>query len=287
MARACPIDVFEYLDYRAFLRDYYVAKKGEGKGFSYRAFSMRAGVRSPNHLKRVTDGTRNLSAETAVRYTQALGLEGDEASYFLDLVVFTQARTPTERSAAYEKMKTFRRYRKAHKLDIAQAAFHSTWYLPAIYELVLRADFSEEPSWIAKHLVPSITPTQARRGVETLEDLGLLIRKDGRLVQSGRVMTTGDETRGVHVVSYHRAMMRRAAESIDIIEAAERDISSLTFCVGEEGLHVLKARIQQFRKELIAMAVDMDQGEQVVQLNMQLFPLSTSAKTSKKKKRKK
>lgn len=37
-----------------------------------------------------------------VRYAQALGLEGDEASYFLDLVVFTQARTPHAERAVRE-----------------------------------------------------------------------------------------------------------------------------------------------------------------------------------------
>jgi hypothetical protein len=42
------IDVFEYLDYRRLLEDYYRLHKPHG--FSYRAFSLRAGVRTPNYL---------------------------------------------------------------------------------------------------------------------------------------------------------------------------------------------------------------------------------------------
>ena len=50
--------VFRYLDARAFLGDYYKAKKAERRAFSFRAFSRRAGLKSPNHLKRVIDGDR-------------------------------------------------------------------------------------------------------------------------------------------------------------------------------------------------------------------------------------
>ena len=37
------VDVFAYLDYRAFLRDHYEARKGKGRGFSYRSFARKAG----------------------------------------------------------------------------------------------------------------------------------------------------------------------------------------------------------------------------------------------------
>jgi uncharacterized protein (TIGR02147 family) len=63
-----PVDVFEYLDYRAFLRDIYLAKKAERRGFSFRAFSRRANLRSPNYLKLVMDGERNLSRAMAERF---------------------------------------------------------------------------------------------------------------------------------------------------------------------------------------------------------------------------
>lgn len=276
MAKSPTIDVFDYLDFRAFLRDYYTTKKTEGRGFSYRAFSRRAGLRSPNHLKRVTDGERNLTTEMALRYAKTIGITGDSASYFCDLVEFNQAKSATQRNAAYQKLTGFRGYRKAHKLDMAHAAYHATWYLPAICEMVLRPDFREDHAWIAKRLLPPITANEARRAIETLLEIGLLARnEDGELEQAQTVMTTGAETRGLHIANYHRAMMERASESIELIAAADRDISSLTFCVGEDGLRRIKRRIQRFRQELVALATQEEEGEQVVQLNMQLFPLTT------------
>lgn len=274
--RAVPIDVLDYLDYRALLRDYYLAKKDEGRSFSFRAFSQRAGLKSPNHLKRVIDGERNLTPAMAVRYAKAMALDTEATSYFCDLVAFNQAGTAAERDATYERLTGQRGYRRAHKLDAAQAEYHSTWYLPAIREMVLRSDFREDPSWIAKNMVPPISATQAGKALSVLLDLGLVMRgTDGRLGQAEPVVTTGPETRGVHVARYHRAMMERAAESIDLVPPPDRDISSLTFCVGADGLRQIKLRIQRFRKELMAMATLEKDGEQVIQLNVQLFPLTS------------
>lgn len=275
--RAGAVDVFAYVDFRAWLRDVYQLKKGEGRGFSYRGFSRRAGLRSPNHLKRVIDGERNLTADMAVRYAEALGLTGESAAYFSDLVAFNQAKSAAQRDAAYQRLTSSRGYRKAHKLDVAKAAYHDTWYLPAIRELAARPDFVAEPSWVAQRLRPPIAPAEAARALDTLFALGLLVRDEAGGVSQGEILvTTGPETRGLHIRAYHRVMLQRAAEALDEVVAAERDISSLTFCVGEDGLKRLKERLQRFRQEIIAMARQEPAADQVVQLNLQLFPLTTS-----------
>ena len=77
-----------------------------------------------------------------------------------------------------------------------------------------------------------------------------------------------------HIVSYHRAMMDRAMASIDLVPAAQRDISSLTLCLSAQGLRAFKERIQRFRKELLELSALEQRPAQVVQINVQLFPLS-------------
>ena len=274
-AATTAIDVFEYLDYRAFLRDYYNARKAKARGFSYRSFARRAGLKSPNYLKLVIDGERNLSGTMAERFGATCGLSDDELRYFSDLVAFNQAEAVSERNKYYARLTGFQRYRQAHRLDVTHAAYYSTWYMPAIRELVLREDFREDPEWLAQELVPAITRAEATQALETLFDLGLLVRgADGKITQADPLLSTGPETRGLHIANYHRGMMQRAVESIDLVPAAERDISSLTLCVGKNGLRAFKERIQRFRKELLELSALEDDPEQVVQLNFQLFPLS-------------
>ena len=266
-------DVFAYLDYRAFLRDHYESRKG--RGFSFRAFARKANLGSPNYLKLVMDGERNLSGPMAARFARACGLGGAAAACFEPLVPRGQARPSTGRPAAYDRLKGFRRYRSVQKLELDHAEYHSTWYLPAIRELAAREGFRADPAWIARTLRPRITVTEARRALDTLLRLGLLTRReDGSVRRAQAHVTTGPETSGLHITRYHRMMMERASEAIDRVPAAERDISSLTLCLGPSGLADLKRRVQAFRRELLDLSEQDPAPDQVVQLNMQLFPLS-------------
>lgn len=272
-----PVDVFDYHDVRAYLRDLYAYKKQTTRGFSYRAFARRAGLRSPNHLKRVIDGERALTEEMAIRYASALGLEGEEAEYFRDLAAFSRARTDLERNAAYRRLASHRGYRAANMHELAQAAYHAKWYIPAIREMALRPDFHAEPNWIAPRMLPRITSAEAQAALDVLFQLGLLRHDDaGRVVQGTAVVSTGAETRGLNVRNYHRAMMDRAKEAMTLIPPDKRDISSLTFCVEEAAMIRVKQEIQAFRKELVAMLAEEPRGDRVLQLNLQLFPLTTS-----------
>ncbi|MFT5355646.1 MAG: hypothetical protein ACI9KE_002865 [Polyangiales bacterium] len=275
-------DVFHYLDYRAYLRAEYEHRKAKGRGFSYRAFSRRAGLRSPNYLKLVTDGERSLTLEMAQRFAQALGLRGSTQTYFVTLVSFNQAENGEERNTHYATLTGFRKYRSAHKLDLVHAEYHSTWYLPAIRELAAREDFSSDPGWVARSLAPAITRQQAQRALELLVELELLVHdEDGKLVQGEALVSTGAEMQALHIANYHRMMLQRAAESIDLFRSESRDISSLTLCLGPHGLLRVKEKLRSFRQELLALEQADTQRQDVIQINMQLFPLSVVTEPSK------
>jgi uncharacterized protein (TIGR02147 family) len=271
--RRGPIDVFRYLDYRGFLADMYATQKQ--RGLSYRSFARRAGLGAPNYLKLVIDGQRNLTPAMAQRFAEASGLGAEASAYFCELVAFCQARGAAQKALHHQRLLSFRRYREAHKLEGAQADYHSAWYLPAIRELVSRDGFRDDPSWIAAQLVPPIKPSEAKQALATLLRLGLIERDaQRRLRQTSAVVTTGPETQGLHIATYHAEMAKRAIAAIDLVPAAQRDISALTLCVGPTGLARLKQRIQTFRRELLELAESETERCQVVQLNFQLFPLS-------------
>lgn len=117
-------DVVEFRDYRAFLRAFYQTNKQERNGFSPRAFSKRAQLRSSNYLKLVMDGDRNLTPQMAPRFARACSLRGQAAAYFCELVAFNQARTLEERERTYAHLSRFKRYRKVYRLDRAHEAYY-------------------------------------------------------------------------------------------------------------------------------------------------------------------
>lgn len=257
------------------LRDLYAHKKSTEYGFSHRAFSRRAGLRSTNFLKLVMDGERNVSSEVALRFARALNLTADESNYFCELVQYNQARTTRERAASYERLLKLKPASSLRELDLRQAAYHAHWYMPAIRELCARADFRADPSWIARTLVPAISAAEAAEALDTLTSLGLLLRdKRGRLRPSEQHVTTGPSPLGHQIASYHRSMIERAAEAIDLFPRDEREIASLTLCIDEAIIPELKQRLQLFRRELMQYAEQHGERKRVVQLNFQLFPLS-------------
>jgi len=268
-------DVFGYQDFREFLRAYYLRRKAEQKGFSFRGFSRRVGLRSPNYLKLVMDGDRNLTPELAHRFAEACGLSGEAVAYFCILVAFNQAKSAQIREQQYAMLKRFRRYRATHRLDISQDAYHSEWYIPAIRELVAHHEFSEDPKWIAKRLWPSITPQQAKTALSVLGELGMLVRdREGRLTQSETLVQTPDRPLGHHVVQFHRTMLQRAAEALDHVSRDEREIGALTLCIDEQQLKDLKIELRSYRRQLLQRYQAGERAQRVVQVNFQMFPIS-------------
>jgi uncharacterized protein (TIGR02147 family) len=270
------LDIFAFDDHRAFLRAFYAAKKAEGRGFSLRSFSRKAGLTSSNYLKLVMDGDRNLSAPMAERFAKACGLAGNQARYFCELVAYAQAETADERERAYRSLSSFRRFREVRVLDASHEAYHSEWYIPAIRELAARRDFQGDPAWIARRILPPITPRKAEKALRVLRELGMLVDDaEGVPRQADALVDTPDGPLGHHVVRFHRTMLERAAEAIDSVPRAEREIAALTLCVSPAQARALKARLQQLRRELLQEFTAGPDATRVVQLNFQLFPLTS------------
>ena len=92
------------------------------------------------------------------------------------------------------------------KLDLAEAAYHSSWYIPAIRELAGRADFRPEPKWIAARLCPPIRAAEAEKA------LGIL----------PRVETMEYEVFGKVVIRYHpydlvQLVSRSSYDELDLV----------------------------------------------------------------------
>ncbi|MBN1605925.1 MAG: TIGR02147 family protein [Polyangiaceae bacterium] len=280
MSSRAAVDVFRHRDYRVFLREYYSQRKERKAGYSLRAFSQTAGLRSPNYLKLVMDGERNLTPEMALRFANSCDLSGEAADYFCELVAYNQAQSAAERERHYRQLRRFRRFRRVHKLDVAQEAYHSHWYIPVIRELVARPDFQEDAKWIAKTLLPPISPTNARDAIGVLCDLGLLVRDTGgRLVQAEPLIETPEGPLGHQVVEFHRAMMGLASEALDRVSRDEREISSVTLCLSKAKMNELKKELEELREDLLQRYQADEQSERVVQVNLQMFPLSAARRT--------
>src|SRR3989338_3997524 len=197
------LELFNYLNYRHYLRDFYREQKEKrGSRFSFRSFVRQAGLSSPNFLKLVMDGQRNLGPDGVRGFIKALKLNKEEASFFANLVGFNQSKDDGERNEWYRRLSTSRKYREIRPIEKDQFVYYSRWYYAAVRELVLLPDFKEDPEWIAKKLFPPITPREASHALELLLELGFVKRyTNGRLVQSERNVSTAREVASLAIAN--------------------------------------------------------------------------------------
>lgn len=268
-------DVHLYLDYRAFLRDWFEAKKEGNPKFSHRMFARMAGQKSPSLMHHVMRGERNLTPATAEAFVKAMKLPASQADFFSLLVKLGQASTDEERNEAWERIAATRRFREARRVEGAGVEYLSHWFYPAIRELAHRPDFRADPAWIAGTLRPRISVAKATRALELLFELELLAEhSDGRVRPTDASVVTPHEVVGLAVHNYHHSMIARADEALETIDQEERQFGALTVAISSELLGRLKQEIAAFQERVLHLCDDDPEPDRVVQLNIQLFPLS-------------
>ena len=272
-------NIFEYENYRLFLKDAYESLKSKDSKFSYRYFARIAGFNSHNFLSLIIDGKSNVSPESAEKIAKALKLNTPETRFFQNLVSMNQAKTSEEKLNHHREILRTKTYRKIHDFNQSKYEFFSHWYISAVREMVALPGFNEDPEWIANHTVPPIKPAEAKKALEELLSLGLIKRnEDGKLTQSEALLTTPPEVFSAYVANWHKEHLKKAAESIDLIPRDKRDISAVSFGFTEKNIKLLKELIAEFRKKVVHLASEQDDKDVLLHLSIQLFPLAQTKK---------
>ncbi len=269
------VDIYNYFDYREYLRAAFICKKQEIKGFSHRSFSRAAGIESPNYLLRVLKGTRSLGSGYVAKFCRALGLHRNETRYFTTLVRFNTENNIDKKEKHLRDLLALRCRRGLFQINDKKLRFFSKWYYPVIRELAVILDCRDDVNQLARNCVPRITSRQAKNALYYLLENGFL-KKDagGRYVRTEPVISSGDEVKSTVLRSYHRQTLAQSIEALDKVDLETRDISSLTLSVSRKTYYVIKKEIQEFRKRLLVMARDDADPEMVCLAGFQLIPRS-------------
>jgi uncharacterized protein (TIGR02147 family) len=173
------LDILDYLDYREFLRDYYVEQKRSKPCFSHRYFCRRAGFKTSNVLKLVMGFKRNLSRTGIIKFTRALGLTRREGRCFETLVLYNQARDPKEKSAYLSELLDMKRKAEVRLIGEENYGIYSKWHHMVVREMMELPGYDGTEEWIARRICPSIGAKSVRESIDVLGKARLL-RKDQR-----------------------------------------------------------------------------------------------------------
>jgi len=235
-----------------------------------------AGSTSPNFLQLIRDRKLNISARFLSILSQSLKLSKKEEEYLDTIVAFDHAKTHDEKDRFFRRILQIRGFNNAIELQKEQYDFLSHWYIPVIRELVICKDYPDDPQWIADRIVPEITVAQVKKGIALLQMLDLIApcEPGHPWKQTHRTISTPSEVLSVAVTKYHLHTIELGKEALERFGAKERDIRSVTIGLPKDKIDGIKSRIESFWSELLAYANEQENVEQVVQVNIQMFPMS-------------
>jgi uncharacterized protein (TIGR02147 family) len=271
-------DLFDFLDYRTFLQEHAASKKRENPHYSLRGLAQRVGCNA-GFFNRVLNGSRNLSDQHTLKLADVLRLTAKQKRYFELLVHYNQSKKQVEKDHYFRQLDLFRSSR-VKQTATAQYALYSEWFFTVLRELINIIpcrDFSDETcKQLARYVDPRITVDQVRQALSTLDGLGLLTRKgDGAFSVKERFITSGTDIPQVVVNRVLMQFMELAHFSLDRFERHERSLSTLTFSVSEKGFGKIREKLDQYRREILAIVNDdRETIDRVYHLNLHLFPVS-------------
>lgn len=270
--------IYEYTDYRQYLKDYYEDKKANTRRFSFRKFAKEAGINAPATLLYVMEGKRGLTPGSAAQYANALGLKKREAEHFVNLVFYNQARTAKKKAHYLSKLMKKSRIRNVFTVDKDRYEFYSQWYHSVIRELVNIFPVKDDTKELCRMVRPPISPAKARDSLKLLENLGYIRKKeDGTFAQTQALIQTGP-VQEYAVLQFQVEMLKRGLESFERISKKDKMSASTTFSISNKTFEVFKQKARDFRKELLQLASEDQNPERVYQLAMTLFPVSKEKK---------
>lgn len=268
--------IVEYSDFRQYMLDYYEERKRRSV-FSWREFSKIAGFSSSSYMKVVCDGKSKLSRIGVERTGAAMGLVGFEMEYFRAMVEFGQAATEEKKKAAYENMLAIAKVHKVRVLEGDLFEFYDSWQNPVVRELAPLMP-GATPGEIAKKCYPEISAAEVQQSLNFLTKAGLLKKAgDSAFVQAETSITgTPDATR-LALRGMLRQMSKLATPALDL-PVEQRNFSGVTMGVSRESYERIVKVLDECRRQIIAIAADDKNIDQVYRLNLQLFPLTKNVK---------
>ena len=278
----------EYSDYRQYLKDVYeYRRRTEGTGlrpYSYSTFSAAADIKSPNYLKLIIEGRRNLSEDMILRFARALRLNKAETEEFHALVLYGQATDTVERNQLLKELADLRARRAFESGHINQRSWEKVpgWIGWVLFAMADQAGVDFEPETLERLIRAKASPEEIKDSLNKLVESGEFGRHElTGLVYKARDLVEAPQDLPVALIRKLQAeLIYLGIESLFRDSPKEREFGAMTLAMTEEEFNQVRFELRQLRKRLqkdIMVKRASKKGDRVYQLNIQLFPVTDKA----------
>jgi uncharacterized protein (TIGR02147 family) len=273
------VNVFDFVDHRQYLAEWFEEKKVANPNYSYQVFSQKAGFSNRGFVYNIIKGTKHLSVANCAKISKAIEHNRYETDYFQAIVGFTQAVTLDERNQYYEKFSQIKNKDKgftpAQILRNDQYEYFSKWYYSVVRSLIDMYEFRDDYRWLAHMVTPAISVPQARQSVSLLERLGLIAREPGgRYRIRDKSISSGKDITGLATTNFHIECTHLAENALRELPREERTISGLTLGISQRAYEAIRTKVAEFQEEIMQIANSDAEANRVFQFNVHFFPLT-------------
>lgn len=275
-------NIFNYNDFRVYLKDYYTFKHQRNKKFSKAFICKELGLpNSRSYFQDVLNG-KFVSQLKIPLFIKLFNLNNEEAQFFRVLVNYNQAvDDPKEREFLFEQLVSLNQTPKAI-INEKEYAFYKDWYNSVVRAVLNIVDFKKDGNYLkfARQIFPPLTETQARASVNLLLGLDLIKENEyGYLKPTEKVISTGAYAKDEIIKQNQLKSLEIAREAILKNQKQPQRVITKTISVSEEGYNRVLKNIEKCSSEINSIVhKDEAPADRVYQLDIILFPHSNKGK---------
>lgn len=238
--------IFESESAQNFLQEEFSRRVRTNHRYSMRAFARSLEL-SSGELSEILRNQRPISLKVATKISKAMGFNSVETKRFFELVDCEKRNSFIEASAEIYSNSSIQEQKK---LD--EDTFHlvSEWQHFAILNLLDCEDFQWNSSYVAKRL--DLSQAQAQLAMNLLVRLNLIYKKGNKYKGVQDFVLSPSGVSSLAVRKYHRQIMEKAIEAIELQKINERELSGVGFAVDTTHLPQIKKEISAFQDQLVA-----------------------------------
>ncbi len=270
------LNIFEYSDYREFLRDFNEMKKRVNPSWSFGLWASKLELNSISSITMIINGQRHAGKKIQTSLIKYFQFNSKEAYYFEELVKIAKSskNDPSLTILMLEQNDDLKTLREE---NTEQVDLFFNWKAHCIKELTQLSDFEASGNWIEKRTNGLIKNEEANKLLSALLKNGFLETNNinGRETISavGSIHPTKEVTMDA-AKAYHKGLMENSYEAINT-DKEKRSLHASTLSLLKEDLPKAKEMIREFQIKF-SEEIEQNPADEVYQLNIQFFPLTKS-----------
>jgi uncharacterized protein (TIGR02147 family) len=274
---AKAVNIFEYLDFRSFLTDYFEQRRQIDTTFTKAFVAKKIGLpNSRSYFVDILNGTKRLSNIKMELLIGLLGLNPEEANYFRFLVQYNQTEIPAEKDFFYSRLIELEKTPKKYVDVKLYRTYYENWYHSAIRALLDVVDCRDDYNGIGKKLIPSINARKVENSIRLLYNLGMIGRNEnGFWKPTQKIISARIESKTDLLKQYQIENLEIAKHAIRAAKDPTSFFSTKTLSISPAAYSKVMERMEEFKRE-VSSIINMDDkpAEFVYQMNIQLYPAS-------------